>query len=101
MAKNKIKYEASGSVEDINLAERAQLPSKYDSLIEDASALNHKQTLTIPVARNDDVERARLRIRQALNRYILDDVRAIKRFEVRKTDNRSIVIVAILKSRDS
>ena len=100
MAKGTVPFEYSGSADDQEFA-RSSTPSKYEALIYHVCGLNHKQTVTVPVKRGDDLEKARLRVRQALNRYVPDEVREYKRFEVRKSTRGSIVVVAILLSRDS
>jgi hypothetical protein len=100
MTKGTVNFEQSGSADDQEFA-RSSTPSKYENMIYAVCGLNHRQTVTVPVKRGDDLEKARLRIRQALNRYVPDEVREYKRFEVRKSTRGSVVIVAVLLSRDS
>jgi len=96
-----INFKPGGSVDEHDLA-GTNRPSKYDEMIAGACRLRHKQTLVVD---NDDgvqVESLRLCVRQALNRYVPDSVRAIKRFEVRKTGgfDSQVVIICIVKSRE-
>ena len=100
MAKGTVNFEPSGSADDQEFA-RSSTPSKYENLIHVVCGLNHRQTVTLSVKRGDDLEKARLRVRQALNRYVPTHVRDYKRFEVRKSVRGTIVVVAILLSRDS
>jgi hypothetical protein len=94
-----VSFKEGGSASDLTFA-RAQYPSKYDALIDAASRLGHKQVLVVPVEAGETPEAKRLCIRQALNRYVSDEIRQIKRFEVRKTEGGKLAIVAILLSRD-
>jgi hypothetical protein len=95
-----VKFNSGGSVDDHDLA-GSNRPSKYDDLLVAVCALNHKQTLVVD-REGGDLENQRLCIRQALNRYVPDDVRRIKRFEVRRTGgfDSKIVIICIIKSRE-
>jgi hypothetical protein len=99
MARGNINFSHSGSADDMEFA-RSGSPSKYDDLIDAVCRLNHKQTITVPLKPGDDAEKARLRLRQALNRYVPNEVHEYKRFEVRKSASGSIVIIGILLSRE-
>jgi hypothetical protein len=97
-----MEFTQTGNVDNIELIGRGLQPSMYDDLIKSLAALNHKQTITVRVKPGNDPERSRLRIRQAINRYMPVEVREVKRFLVRKSgDLRSTIIIAILHSRDS
>jgi len=97
-----MKFKKTGNVDNVELAGRGLQPSIYDELIEGLAALNHKQTISIRLKPTDNPEKARLRIRQAINRYMPKEVRDVKRFLVRKSgDLRSTIIIAILHSRDA
>lgn len=98
MSKGELRFSHGGTVDDIKFA-KSSLPSKYASFIESISKLNHKQTVAVPFHGNP--EKARLRLRQAVNRYIPPSVALVKRYEVRKAQQPGIlIVVCYVRSRE-
>lgn len=97
--KGKTNFQQGPSANDVEFA-RNPYPSKYDDLIDAASRMRHKETLLVDLEEGDTVESRRLCVRQALNRYLPEEVREIKRFEVRKSTDGRIVVVCIHLSRE-
>ena len=93
-------FKPGGSVDGHDLAGDDRV-SKYADMISDLGRLRHKKTLLYALDEDDNPESVRLCVRQAINRYMPDDVRKIKRFEVRRhRQDDYIVIVCIVKSRE-
>jgi len=80
--------------------EAGQQPSKYDDLVEAACAMKHKETIIVNVPPDRELEKFRVSIRQALNRYIPEEVAEKKRFEVRTTIEDQVAIVCYWASRE-
>ena len=74
-----------------HFAPRKKRASKYADMIAKASRLRHKQTLEV-MSQCGYVNSDRLCIRQALNRYISDEIKEIKRFVVRAGLTRVIIV---------
>lgn len=99
MSKGNVEFTKGRSPDEVKYARRPT-PSKYESLVEEARRLRHKGMIEVPVAEGDDIENARLRVRQALTRAIPAEVKLIKRFVVRKTVDNTIAVIAIHLSRE-
>lgn len=74
---------------DVQLPTR---PSKYDELIDKASRMRTNTWLEIDVPSGTTQSAFRACVRQALNRYIPDDVRSRKCFVVRNLPNGTVGI---------
>lgn len=97
--KGNTSFESGPSAGDVEFA-RNPHPSKYDDLIYAVSRMRHKETLFVALEDGDTVESRRLCVRQALNRYLPEETREIKRYEVRKSADGRVVVVCIHRSRE-
>ena len=71
--------------------ERADYPTKYASLIQQACSLRPGQSLTLTVKRGDDKIRMQARIKQALRRGLPEFDH--KRYLVRRSTKNAVIVV--------
>lgn len=97
--RGKVPFRPGPPLSEIEAAQpRRALPSKYGALVAAACSLRHGATLTVPMSFGRD------RIKQALARYVPEDHKALKRFEVRVADRpggRAIVVACFVRSREA
>lgn len=89
MGKKEISFSKAGTVDDLEFTRSSgAMPSKYDALVEAVAKLRHRGVILVEVPQGKDPKLFRGAIKQAIVRYVPEDVSKSKKFEVRLTKGR-------------